>query len=281
MSHKNSKKHSSKEETKLPKEETKVSKEKCSKCHHKKCRCVNIIINYPSPQKIKYNKVPNNITIPPGIFSISFHNPTTDNYWIQSTFIPLSVFGPNGNSITPNPLITWCGQVNVLIYVNILYNTIPVSSYDPNLLAIFGFYGVNIQQYNIRCVNYILNNLPRYLALPNYTYGDTQTAIWQLLDYIGATDPAVPFNQNNVTFIINDATINGINYIPCKPDDYNCIFMISTSLAQTIVGTPTPLMTIPSNAPRTSNNFAQTMILPIQLKNLVDSPFYVDCGCDS
>jgi len=129
-------------------------------------------------------------------------------------------------------------------------------------------------------INYILNRLAVYSSLPGYAYADTQTAIWQLLDYPGATDSAVIFTPNNVTFILNDANINGANYIPCKPNDYNCIFMISFSLAQTIVGTPTPLFTPPvGSPPLTSTNFAQVMILPIQLKNLIDSPFYVDCDC--
>jgi hypothetical protein len=223
--------------------------------------------------------VPRNISVPPGLFSVNYHNPTSDNYWIQSTFSPLSVFGPNGNSITPNHLITWCGQVSVVINITTLYNTIPISSYDPCLLSVLLYYGVDIIQYNIRKVNYILNRLALYTLLPNYTFGDVQTAIWQLLDYPGATDGAVPYNQNNVTFILNDANANGANYIPCKPDDYNCIFMISISL-NTTAGGP-PLFTPPvSGPPSSSSNFAQVMLLPIQLKNLTDSPFYVDCGDD-
>ncbi len=265
--HHKSKKCSSKEVEKITNNFNNDFKITCSSKGDNDCSC---------DTKKCCTPVTQNISQQPGIFSVNFHSPTTDGYWLDSTFSPMSIFGPNNTNI-PSPLPTWCTEINVTINTSTLYNTIPISAYDPILVSILAFYGVTINQYNIRKIIYILNNLNKYKNLVGYSYVDTQTAIWQLLDYPTAVDPNIPPpNANNLAYILADANQFGANYIPCSPTDYNGIFMISLSLAGPLAGQP---IVPPPNSPPIPTNAYQMMICPIQLQNLVGSPFFVDCDC--
>lgn len=163
----------------------------------------------------------------------------------------LYLFGTNPPT---NPMICWCGQFDISIPVGVPFNTVLVSSYDPKLLSVLAFYQVIMMQYNIRKVNYVINRIAYYESPSlNYNYADIQTAIWRLLDDPNY-NPSIPYTPANVTFIINDANTNGVNYIPTQPTDSCIIFCIPL----------TPLGRLLANP-------YQVMLLPVQLQNLIGS----------
>ena len=196
-----------------------------------------------------------NITPPPVNMTINFAN--IDTNYVNAIFDPLSIFGSNPPT---NPINCWCGQFDVSIPVSVPFNTVLVSSYDPKLLAVFGFYEVPMIQYNIRKVNYLVNRIAYYETTLPCTYKEIQTAIWRLLDdpnYIPPSfDPHLDYTQVNL--IVNDANTNGVNYIPTQPTDYCVIFCIPL--------TPSGILRL---------NPYQVMVLPVQLQNLINSPFQI------
>lgn len=135
-----------------------------------------------------------------------------------------------GGILTPTGTTTvyncWCSQNNILIDVGVNYAANVVSTLDKNLGSILQSSSLDIPFNNIPMINYIMNRVSYYENTLGYTFGDIQTAIWQLIGAANPSDPTAPYVQAHVTAIIADATVNGVNFYPTSPAEFIAVYVL-------------------------------------------------------
>jgi len=110
----------------------------------------------------------------------------------------------------------WCVDTDHVISQNINYTANVYSSYETLPAGLVEF------PQNLDLVNWIINQ--GYVGQPsacdgNYTYGDVQRAIWELIDDTPATSGLGSWDQCRVDEIRAAAQTNGEGYIPACRDN--------------------------------------------------------------
>ena len=179
-----------------------------------------------SSSKSEHKPCCSNITRDPIQVSVSY--PGSSCYFLVN--FASNIFG-SCNPVMP-PLNGYCSADHIGITPGQSYTCVPVSTYDEKLLSVLAYYDVHIYQNNIRKINYIINNIPKYVALGYTTYsgGDIQVAIWTLINIppipSGDLGTVGPYTQANVDAIVADANANGSNYVPCSINDSLIVIFI-------------------------------------------------------
>jgi len=165
----------------------------------------------------------------PGVNSIS-KSPNIESY------LNLTILTPTSPLVTPmNPTglySCWCFDIKDDVFQGQNYTANSISMLDPDALMLFSnlynsyptTYPLNTYlQIGFNAILWIFNMAYQYETVNNYSYGDIQTAIWNLLftninappgpSYIPIiTDGSVPYNAVNVAAILDDALRNINNY---------------------------------------------------------------------
>lgn len=140
------------------------------------------------------------------------------------------------DKLTSTTYPAWCSDVSRDIYLNTNYAALLLSSFDPDLESKLSSLGIQLQLRNLTRANYLLSQYAnqQYSSTQNnpsgvsVTYGDVQTAIWNLLQVPGSkdTDPTAPYTQRNVDFLVRDAMLRGECYRPIQGQDVYVAFIV-------------------------------------------------------
>lgn len=145
------------------------------------------------------------------------------------------------DSVYELDVLGWCGDNDYNIYEDTQYKAAVFSSYEPLPSYIIE------KPENLDLVNWIINQdfigKPAVDCAGEYTYGDVQLAIWDLIeDYVTNFSGLGPYSQDRANEIKNAAIANGEGYepgcdelvalilAPFDPPDYQTI------IAQVILG---------------------------------------------
>ena len=179
--------------------------------------------------------LPNSNTLVQYTTSYPGNNTSSKNPNIMS-YLNLSILTPTSSLITTsNPSGTyscWCFDIKDDVFPGQTYTANSISMLDPSAITLFSnlyysyptSYPLNINlQLAFNAILWIFNMAYDYQNTNNYTYGDIQTSIWNLLftnidaapgpSYVPIiTDSSAPYISSNVAAILNDAFINIKNY---------------------------------------------------------------------
>ena len=161
---------------------------------------------------------------------------STNKFPNIESYLNLTILTPTSSLITPkNPTglySCWCFDIKDDIFPGQNYTAYSVSLLDPSAVTLYQnlynsyptSYPLNIYlQTAFNAILWIFNQAFHYETVNNYTYGDIQIAIWNLLftnintapgpDYIPViTDGSASYTSANVAAILNDSLTNINNY---------------------------------------------------------------------